>query len=142
MDRHVDLSDLFGVHHSANLQSIQAMKSFEDFSREQSSIIVSLYRASGSQSTSLSWDSDAEELIGAFVRMLWVAEYPPSWFPEILRDLADTIETDLNPEKGKMEAELEFLRELEKAANQENNELNNKINQAKQQDNETGGKER
>ena len=67
MDRHVDLSDLFGVHHSANLQSIQAMKSFEDFSREQSSIIVSLYRAGGSQSTSLSWDSDAEELIGAFV---------------------------------------------------------------------------
>ncbi|MBK8653114.1 MAG: hypothetical protein IPN20_04250 [Haliscomenobacter sp.] len=128
MDRHVDLSDLFGVHHSANLQSIQAMKSFEDFSREQSSIIVSLYRASGSQSTSLSWDSDAEELIGAFVRMLWVAEYPPSWFPDILRELADEIEIECNPEKGKLEAELELLRELN--------------NQAKQQADETRGEER
>jgi len=128
MDRHVDLSDLFGVHHSANLQSIQAMKSFEDFSREQSSIIVSLYRAGGSQSTSLSWDSDAEELIGAFVRMLWVAEYPPSCFPDILRDLADEIENDINPEKGKLEAEVEFLRELH--------------NQAKQNQDEAGGKER
>ena len=51
--------------------------------------------------------------------MLWVAEYPPSWFPEILRDLADTIETDLNPEKGKLEAELEILRELNKQAKQQ-----------------------
>lgn len=101
------------------------MKSFEDFSMEQSSIIVSIHRAGGSQSTSLSWDSGAEELISTFVRMLWVAEYPPSWFPEILRDLADEIETDLNPEKGKLEAELELLRELH--------------NQAKQTSNETGG---
>ena len=142
MDRYVDLSDLFGVHHSSNLQSIQAMKSFEDFSRERVSMIISLNREGISQSAVLTWDADAEELIGTFVRMLWVAEYPPSWFPEILRDLADTIETDLNPEKGKMEAELEFLRELEKAANQENNELNNIINQAKQNQDETGGKER
>lgn len=98
------------------------MRSFEDFSREQSSIIVSLHRAGGSQSTSLSWDADAEELIGAFVRMLWVAEYPPSWFPEILRELADAIETDLNPEKGKLEAELEFYKELHNQAKQQDNE--------------------
>jgi len=110
---------------------VEKMRSFEDFSREQSSIIVSLHRAGGSQSTSLSWDSDAEELIAAFVRMLWVAEYPPSCFPDILRDLADEIENDINPEKGKLEAELELLRELEKAANTDNNELNNIINQAK-----------
>ncbi len=89
---------------------------------------MSLYRASGSQSTSLSWDSDAEELIGAFVRMLWVAEYPPSWFPDILRELADEIEIECNPEKGKLEAELELLRELN--------------NQAKQQADETRGEER
>ena len=107
---------------------VEKMKSFEDFSREQSSIIVSLYRAGGSQSTSLSWDSDAEELIGAFVRMLWVAEYPPSWFPDILRELADEIEIECNPEKGKLEAELELLRELN--------------NQAKQQADETRGEER
>ena len=113
------------------------MKSYDDFSRERVSMLISLSREGISQTSALPCDSDAEELIGAFVRMLWVAEYPPSWFPEILRDLADTIETDLNPEKGKMEAELEFLRELEKAANQENNELNNIINQAKQTSNET-----
>ena len=101
------------------------MKSFEDFSMEQSSIIISIHRAGGSQSTSLSWDSDAEELIGAFVRMLWVAEYPPSCFPNIMRDLADEIENDINPEKDKIEAELELLRELHE--------------QAKQTQNETGG---
>ena len=110
---------------------VAKMKSFEEFSRERVSMIISLSREGISQSAVLPWDSDAEELIGAFVKMLWVAEYPPSWFPEILRELADTIETDLNPEKGKMEAELELLRELEKAANTENNEVWNKINQAK-----------
>ena len=115
------------------------MKSFEEFSRERVSMIISLSREGISQSAVLPWDSDAEELIGAFVKMLWVAEYPPSWFPEILRELADTIETDLNPEKGKLEAELELYRELEKAANQENNEVWNKINQAKQNQDETGG---
>ena len=67
-------------------------------------------------------------MIGAFVRMLWVAEYPPSWFPDILRELADEIEIECNPEKGKLEAELEFLRELN--------------NQAKQQADETRGEER
>jgi len=106
---------------------VEKMRSFEEFSRERVSMIISLSREGISQSTVLPWDSDAEELIGAFVRMLWVAEYPPSWFPEILRDLADSIETDMNPEKGKLEAELEFYKELH--------------NQAKQQDNETGGKE-
>ena len=80
---------------------VEKMKSFEDFSMEQSSIIVSIHRAGGSQSTSLSWDSDAEELIGAFVRMLWVAEYPPSWFPEILRDLAENIEIELGRNQEK-----------------------------------------
>ena len=67
-------------------------------------------------------------MIGAFVRMLWVAEYPPSWFPDILRELADEIEIECNPEKGKLEAELELLRELN--------------NQAKQQADETRGEER
>ena len=118
------------------------MKSFEDFSRERVSMIISLNREGISQSAVLPWDADAEELIGTFVRMLWVAEYPPSWFPEILRDLADAIETDLNPEKGELEAKLaqpptladggivtlEFLRELN--------------NQAKQQADETRGEER
>jgi len=94
-------------------------------------MLISLSREGISQTSALPWDADAQELIGAFVRMLWVAEYPPSWFPEILRDLADEIENDINPEKGKLEAELELLRELEKAANQENNEVWNKINQAK-----------
>ena len=104
---------------------VAKMKSYNEFSRERVSMIISLNREGISQSAVLPWDSDAEELIGAFVRMLWVAEYPPSWFPEILRDLADEIETDLNPEKGKLEAELELLRELH--------------NQAKQTSNETGG---
>ena len=104
------------------------MKNYNEFSRERVSMLISLSREGISQTSALPWDSDAEELISAFVRMLWVAEYPPSWFPEILRDLADMIETDLNPERGKLEAELELLRELN--------------NQAKQnQENETRSKE-
>ena len=103
------------------------MKNYNEFSRERVSMLISLSREGISQTSALPWDSGAEELIGAFVRMLWVAEYPPSWFPEILRDLADMIETDLNPEKGKMEAELELLRELN--------------NQARQNQDETGSKE-
>lgn len=101
------------------------MKSYEEFSRERVSMLISLSREGISQTSALPWDSDAEALISAFVRMLWVAEYPPSWFPEILRDLADEIEIECNPEKGKMEAELEFLRELN--------------NQAKTEIDETGG---
>ena len=100
------------------------MKNYNEFSRERVSMLISLSREGISQTSALPWDSDAEELIGAFVRMLWVAEYPPSWFPEILRDLADEIEIECNPEKGKMEAELELLRELN--------------NQAKQTQDETG----
>ena len=103
------------------------MKNYNEFSRERVSMLISLSREGISQTSALPWDSDAEELISAFVRMLWVAEYPPSWFPEILRDLADEIEIECNPEKGKMEAELELLRELN--------------NQAKQKQDEAGSKE-
>jgi hypothetical protein len=46
-------------------------------------MLISLSREGISQTSALPWDADAQELIGAFVRMLWVAEYPPSWFPEI-----------------------------------------------------------
>ena len=103
------------------------MRSYDEFSRERVSMLISLSREGISQTSALPWDSGAEELIGAFVRMLWVAKYPPSWFPEILRDLADEREIECNPEKGKMEAELELLRELN--------------NQAKQKQDETGSKE-
>jgi hypothetical protein len=61
---------------------------------ERVSMLISLSREGISQTSALPWDADAQELIGAFVRMLWVAEYPPSWFPEILRDLADEIEIE------------------------------------------------
>jgi len=84
---------------------VAKMKNYNEFSRERVSMLISLSREGISQTSALPWDSGAEELIGAFVRMLWVAEYPPSWFPEILRDLADEIEIECNPEKGKMEAE-------------------------------------
>ena len=104
---------------------VAKMRSYDEFSRERVSMLISLSREGISQTSALPWDSGAEELISAFVRMLWVAEYPPSWFPEILRDLADEIEIECNPEKGKLEAELELLRELN--------------NQAKQNQDETGG---
>lgn len=64
-------------------------------------MLISLSREGISQTSALPWDSDAEELIGAFVRMLWVAEYPPSWFPEILRDLAENIEIELGRNQEK-----------------------------------------
>ena len=101
------------------------MKSFEDFSRERVSMIISLSREGISQSAVLPWDADAEELIGAFVRMLWVAEYPPSWFPDILRDLADNIEAEFNPDQSNLEAKLAYYQNIVE----------------KNQADETGGKE-
>lgn len=77
------------------------MKNYNEFSRERVSMLISLSREGISQTSALPWDSGAEELIGAFVRMLWVAEYPPSWFPEILRDLAENIEIELGRNQEK-----------------------------------------
>lgn len=80
---------------------VAKMRSYDEFSRERVSMLISLSREGISQTSALPWDSDAEELIGAFVRMLWVAEYPPSWFPEILRDLAENIEIELGRNQEK-----------------------------------------
>ncbi len=71
------------------------MRSWKEFSAEHTSIMIMLSREGMSQNVVLPWDSNSDELISAFVKMLWVAGYPPSWFPEILKELAENIEIEL-----------------------------------------------
>jgi hypothetical protein len=80
---------------------VAKMKNYNEFSRERVSMLISLSREGISQTSALPRNPRAEELIGAFVRMLWVAEYPPSWFQEILRDLAENIEIELGRNQEK-----------------------------------------
>lgn len=75
---------------------VETMKSWKEFSAERVGIMIMLSREGMSQNVVLPWDSDSDEIMGAFVKMLWVAGYPPSWFPEVLRDLADSIEVEFN----------------------------------------------
>lgn len=85
------------------------MKKYEEFVGGKTNILISLSQNGVSQSTALPWDSNADDLIRMFVKMLWVAEYPPSWFPEVLRDLAEDIEAEFNPREEQMQAELDYL---------------------------------
>ena len=77
------------------------MKDWKTFTSERVSNMITLSREGLSMSTVLPWDTDADEMISAFVRMLWVAEYPPAWFPDILRELAENIEIELGRNQEK-----------------------------------------